>query len=189
MVAADNLRFYWASLTSSPRLLFSDINFWIFILNCWLSWSFWSILLLYYWSSWIIFWFWLADSLKFYWAFCTSPYIELFSFTNLMIFSCNEPIVLFITSISDNFLVKFPNSMFFFSITPFSLSTSCERMEILLSDSPTFLLTSPTYWSLLWRASISLQAILSSLLSLPICEAESLMFSWAFLTSSPRLLF
>ncbi len=92
-------------------------------------------------------------------------------------------------SISRSFLFRFPNSMFFFSITPFSLSIYWERTDNFFSVSVKRWLTLPRSLSLLWSSSFSLQVIFNSLLSLPICEAESLKFYWAFLTSSPSWLF
>ena len=43
--------------------------------------------------------FWLAESLRFSWAFLTSPSIEVFSVTKRVIFSWSDPIVLFMPSI------------------------------------------------------------------------------------------
>ena len=67
-VLADNLRFSWASRTSSPRETFSPVIFWIFILSMLFSWLFSSIRALYSLSSRASFWFWLADNRKLYWA-------------------------------------------------------------------------------------------------------------------------
>lgn len=81
-------------------------------------------------------------------------------------------------------------SLFFLSITPFNLSSSCDNKAILFSYSENFLLVSPpNYWNFLLSYSYSLQVILSSLFNLPICEADNLRFYWASLISSPSWLF
>lgn len=75
-------------------------------------------------------------------------------------------------------------------MTLLSLSTYWLKRAILFSYSAILvLLKLPTYCNCFCKASFSLQVILSSFVNFPIWEAESLKFSWAFLTSSPRLVF
>jgi hypothetical protein len=95
-VALDSLKLSWAEVNSYPRLEFSDISFSILCLIFSFSELFCSIIFLYYEIYFIIFAFWLADNLRFYWAFLISSYIDVFSVTNLVILAWRLPIDWFI---------------------------------------------------------------------------------------------
>lgn len=77
-VALDNLKLYWAEDNYSPRFEFYEINFYILCLILSFSLLFCSIIFLYYEISFIIFAFWFADNLRFYWACLISSSIEVF---------------------------------------------------------------------------------------------------------------
>lgn len=93
--AFDNRIFSWAFLTYSLNPAFSCNNFWIFLRCISPSSLLEAILFLYSWSSFIIFLFSFAESLRFYWAVCTSSPNPLFSWVSRFIFSCKLFIVMF----------------------------------------------------------------------------------------------
>lgn len=166
-------------------------------------------------NSLVIFPIWEADNLRFSWAFLISYPMAEFSLISFWIFCLNVYDSWLLASILDLYWLSYAEifdcwaaeslrfywaswtypprariSLFFFSMTPLSLSSSWVSNPIFPSRSLILRPASvPTYWRRFWSASFSLQVIFNSLFSFPICEAESLRFYWALFTSSPSCLF
>lgn len=105
-VALERRKLSWADDNSSPKLVFSEISFSILCLILSFSVLFWSISFLYSEIYFIILAFWLAESLKFYWACLISSSIEVFSLTNRIILAWRLPMDWFISLISSIFFLK-----------------------------------------------------------------------------------
>ena len=186
-VLADNLRFYWTFLTSSPSEVFYANNlasFCLYVSDYWLFLALWSL------SSLLSLAIVLADNLKFSWAFLTSSPSCWFYWIRFCIFR-----------LIPSFSASFCSILFLYSVNYWNALDCCALDRRTFSCA--FLTSSAKpefYWNNFWifflRASLSWSLVdslslysLSYLMIFWFCWADNLKFSWASLTSSPNPLF